>query len=407
MNIVKSVCDEISVVINKLKRDILTKQDASTAVNYENLTNCITEIPQDIKLELSNGTLTLKAGSKLYIPNGFESDGTTKKFDAITMESDMSYSTVYTSAVKCYAIYNYSAKTLVMIASVDNRLSYDSATNKVIHTALTNSVLSFPFALVVRDTTGIGSVDQIFNGFGYIDNTVYALPGVKGLIPNGRNADGSLKNIEFTLDKVTAKTFSYTGNVEFFITRNLDIIDSSINYRYYNEERNLYIRNDTSNPLLLFGVGTETSGKITSFTPKTVFHALDYNDKSTISGWSMPSSRYINLSLAASGSTYTAPANGWFMLNKVSGISNNQSYIVLVNRKTNIKSQTVVYNYSSSILSAYLPIQKGDVVEILYNSTGEVKEFRFIYAEGEPYNSVSSSGHTIRVETEEEVEPAV
>nr|DAP54571.1 MAG TPA: RNA polymerse subunit H [Caudoviricetes sp.] len=70
------------------------------------------------------------------------------------------------------------------------------------------------------------------------------------------------------------------------------------------------------------------------------------------------------------------------MLNKVSGISNGQSYIVLVNRKTNIKSQTVVYNYSSSILSAYLPIQKGDVVEILYNSTGEVKEFRFIFAEG-------------------------
>ena len=33
-------------------------------------TNCITEIPNDIKLELSNGTLTLKAGSKVYVPNG-------------------------------------------------------------------------------------------------------------------------------------------------------------------------------------------------------------------------------------------------------------------------------------------------------------------------------------------------
>ena len=33
-------------------------------------TNCLTEIPQDITLELNNGTLTLKAGSKVYVPNG-------------------------------------------------------------------------------------------------------------------------------------------------------------------------------------------------------------------------------------------------------------------------------------------------------------------------------------------------
>ena len=45
-----------------------------------NVTNCITGIPQDIKLELSSGTLTLKAGSKVYVPNGFEQDGTTKKY---------------------------------------------------------------------------------------------------------------------------------------------------------------------------------------------------------------------------------------------------------------------------------------------------------------------------------------
>ena len=40
--------------------------------------------------------------------------------------------------------------------------------------------------------------------------------------------------------------------------------------------------------------------------------ALDYNDKSEISGWGMPSSRYINLTLGASGTVYTAPANGYF-----------------------------------------------------------------------------------------------
>lgn len=53
-----------------------TKQDISTAINYNNISNCITEIPQDIKLELNNGTLTLKAGSKVYVPNGFEQSQT-------------------------------------------------------------------------------------------------------------------------------------------------------------------------------------------------------------------------------------------------------------------------------------------------------------------------------------------
>ena len=47
-----------------------TKQDKSTAVNYNNISNCITEIPQDIKLELNNGTLILKAGSKVYKGDG-------------------------------------------------------------------------------------------------------------------------------------------------------------------------------------------------------------------------------------------------------------------------------------------------------------------------------------------------
>lgn len=51
--------------------------------------NCITKIPQDIKIELNNGILTLKAGSKIYVPNGFEQDGITKKFITVTVSNDL------------------------------------------------------------------------------------------------------------------------------------------------------------------------------------------------------------------------------------------------------------------------------------------------------------------------------
>ena len=64
----------------------LTESLQSNLLNYT--TNRILEIPQDIKLELNNGTLTLKAGSKLYRPNGFEADGTTPKFDEVVITVD-------------------------------------------------------------------------------------------------------------------------------------------------------------------------------------------------------------------------------------------------------------------------------------------------------------------------------
>ena len=54
----------------------------------QHISNYIRYINQDIKLELNDGTLTLKAGSKVYVPNGFEADGVTPKFDYMDITSD-------------------------------------------------------------------------------------------------------------------------------------------------------------------------------------------------------------------------------------------------------------------------------------------------------------------------------
>ena len=413
----------VNVDTSDIYNKIDSKQDKSTAVNYNNISNCITEIPQDIKLELNNNnTIVLKKGSIVYIPNG------TGNFDKVTITQDVSdiadtnretmlfYLPGLNGLGQMPAEYCFSGATApTNFYGGIYAVWYDTANNVIKLTgnggANWDSGYSFPICLA-HETNTTYSISQVFNGFGYIGSTVFALPGVKGLIPNGRNADGSLKSIEVVQNSVKIMTMaSYMAGrkhcpLELFFNNELggmeidfyswgvvdtlkDLPRNKVYAAYYCLEDNFvhYFNNtgvESINKSLFaatFAVGDDN--KITSFTPKTVFHALDYNDKSTISGWSMPSNKYINLTLGASGSKYTAPANGWFMLNKVSGISNNQSYIVLVNRKTNIKSQTVVYNYSSSILSAYLPIQKGDVVEIIFNSTGEVKEFRFIYAEGE------------------------
>ena len=375
----KKWAESVSSPVNKNLSN-LNPQGQNIANWSTNITNCITEIPQDIKLELNNGTLTLKAGSKVYVPNGFESDGTTKKFDVITTEKDISYSTVYTAAVKCYAVYNYSAKTLIMIALADNRISYNSTTNKVIHTEIA-SVLSFPLALVVRDTTGIGSVDQVFNGFGYIGSTVFALPDVKGLIPNGRNTDGSLKNllsINYSVHIYTLHSSETKENIPIYVQQNGSIF--RVLNHIYDEKNNFNLNFGDINYCYVGPYVSYANGKITSFIPKTPFHVLDYNDKSTISGWSMPSSRYIDLTLGASGSTYKAPANGYFYLGKSHSSTGGIIDMQNITSKVRLQTSNVV---AKDYMFLYLPARKNDIIKINYKADGTLQGFMFIYAEGE------------------------
>lgn len=264
-----------------------------TTLMNTKISNCITYIPQDIKLELNNGTLTLKAGSKVYVPNGFESDGTTKKFDIIILNSDQTFSTGF-NGNKVALFYGghqrmsldriFSGDTMPSTTTNDN-IWYDTSSNKI-KTYKTSSsswipfeTCSLPIGLATANTNGTGftSIDQVFNGFGYIGSTLFALPGVKGLIPNGRNADGSLKNIELVNDRVLTNTYTDSRTAT-IVLRASDGISAYID-TIYDEDNNI-TKNTLGNnqDACHCGKVVYSSGKVTSFTPKTVFHALDYNE---------------------------------------------------------------------------------------------------------------------------------
>ena len=103
--------------------------------------------------------------------------------------------------------------------------------------------------------------------------------------------------------------------------------------------------------------------------------------KDLASGLGMPSNRYIDLTLGASGSTYTAPANGYFCLKGNSGINGNFQ-ISFYNQTANFR-QTVSDNNWADWVSTYIPAKKGDVANLLYtNVTAASHSFLFIYAEG-------------------------
>lgn len=207
----------------------------------QNITNCITEIPQRINLELNDNTLTLKAGSQIIVPNGFEDDGVTPKFDYVTIDNDVVLEGIpVTDNIERFLVYNVTKNELrTKVESVSGAnpvgsgsskyiLAYNTTTNKVgsSENSLTityDDTLAFPIAKVVPNGSIIFSyIAQVFNGIGYIGSTVWVDKGVKGLIPDGKNDDGSLKNTEYTTSKLTFLTLGTTGASRWQININND-----------------------------------------------------------------------------------------------------------------------------------------------------------------------------------------
>lgn len=370
---------------------LATKEDLKSVVNYNNISNCITHIPQDIKLELNNGTLTLKAGSKVYVPNNFEDDGTTPYFDEVIIDSDLTMTDTGDRILWC--AYRPDSNTLTAAVSSETgtpvsgtyKIYYNSTENKCfVSYANVYKQTSFPICLIKSSSTGITSIDQVFNGFGYLGSTVFTLPGVKGLIPNGRNEDGTLKNIELISDKVWIRTWESDPHY-----KDLSIATTGIgiNTNTYNEEEN-FVYNNAGNKVtdrFVFGkmeYSASSPYNVTSFTPKTAFHALDYNDKSIIVGWSIPSDNYVNTTFvktAVGSYTYTAPANGYFTLGFTSNTSGNTTALY--------KNNVAVDKFSSAGHNGCVSFvfKKGDVikVQIAERALYAIAFQHFFYMEGE------------------------
>ena len=96
---------------------------------------------------------------------------------------------------------------------------------------------------------------------------------------------------------------------------------------------------------------------------------------------SMPSSRYIDLTLGASGTKYTAPANGYFSLWCKDGTANGGDITI---RNNGNRLGVGITNSKNGYTNLMYPAKKGDVASVFYNviEASDV-QFRFFYAEGE------------------------
>lgn len=108
--------------------------------------------------------------------------------------------------------------------------------------------------------------------------------------------------------------------------------------------------------------------------------------KSACANWGMPSNSYIDLTLGPSGTTYTAPAAGYYYI----WFENS----ALIEHWVNISiNGTLIGNYwaqvqNNSFAVPPYPVKSGDVLKLEYGS--DIKRailFRFYYAEGAKPNS--------------------
>lgn len=96
----------------------------------------------------------------------------------------------------------------------------------------------------------------------------------------------------------------------------------------------------------------------------------------------MPSDKYIDLELGASGTTYTALADGYYRLTMKQSAA--EQYAYLASYTTNdepILSTTSKTATGTDSLSTWIAVHKGQTVKAVYNAP-EKRVFRFIYAIG-------------------------
>ncbi len=256
-------------------------------------------------------------------------------------------------------------------------------------TQITNCILSAP--------NGVAT---------YSGNSLTLKSGLKILCCDGLNSDGTLKNSEVILDNDVTRNFSglptglrYIGYNKttneilyyntYYVSNTQPNIDTSKSEIWYNPQENFTYVHDTNEDIWTKVTNRCVLGTMFSSSTGTEFNMyqpvelLKRSDKAEIAGWGFPSDRFDDLTLGASGSTYTAPANGWFWIQKLSSSTRQFLTPIIKDSNGNIKytltSQPTAAGYDAEILA---PVSKGDVININYSLDGATKSFRFVYAEG-------------------------
>lgn len=283
-NLVEDLASKANADLSNLDATGQAKFDAKANISLTNTpytTNRILEIPQDIKLELNNGTLTLKAGSSYYKCDG--------NFTKTTTSQDYSI----TNVLNGYRLVFFTGNGFDVPTVMDciSGTSEPATGNKWFNTS--NNILysggsgnwqqktnySLPLAIITVSDGTIASIDQVFSGFGYIGSTVFVLPRVKVQIPDGRNADYTCKSIIATTTEVNTFTPDYFPLNDAGAWLRSDGTLTATNQFYYDSDKNqiIFSADNKAYTNICIAKFNWVDGKIASWLPFTVDSVLNSN----------------------------------------------------------------------------------------------------------------------------------
>ena len=441
-----SAKEGLETLENAKDEGVIAINNASNALKQTQISNCVLQTPDLIKYGLENNSFILKAGSVVLVPYGTSApeyeiggdlnggkivdiswDGS-KLFYYVQYDTDKTIkSTVSTESQFLYIdehgvmnyfneIFTHSGKSAPTSIQNNCCIYYDT-TNNIVKVTTNNGTSwtqnnSLPICLLkaVKDV-GYTSVMNIFNTGGYIYKAIWVNKNVKGLIPNGLNADGSLCSIEYKTEYTAISEFTgvyqdefnayitdeisdyisqYSDRVTFYVSNLTDLPAPNVDkyYRIYVINENKWFISTNGNPYQsvqgfnIIWFKTNASGKITNFKTSMPYRAMNLLDTDYIANMGMPSKSYINLSLGANHTQYTAIADGWFYIDRAS--LQPFQYVGFCNATDAISGETVSFSGQaiSQHCSCLRPVKKGETVAVIYSGDAYTAYFRFIYAQG-------------------------
>lgn len=212
LNYVHGVTSAIQTQLNNKASTALDNlsSDGQMIIDSANgtISNCILEIPQNIKLTLENNVLTLKAGSTVVDGLAVYTTVTTTEDKNYTISSGLSgryLVFVRVSDVAFILMKNdrcVSGATDSLAELAENHIWLDTTAKEVnmVFSAGGKAIRSYPLC-VIDVKNGVASFakdsngnDMIFNGAGFIGHHVFRLPNVSGCTGEGFTSGGKLNS---------------------------------------------------------------------------------------------------------------------------------------------------------------------------------------------------------------------
>lgn len=260
-------------------------------------------------------------------------------------------------------------QTAVNTYGVCGKFVYDSVNNTVRLPKVTGKLDGTTDVSVLGDLAPLGIKLPNITGEFYAGDA--GNQGTSGAFYNPRNGWGPRG--DYDTRPVIAFNASRSSSVYSGNGTDTTIHEQAINVLYY-----IVIATTTKTDIQvdIDEIATDLNGKADN-------DLTNVNDSGTSrgAGWAMPSDTYEDLTLGASGTTYTAPANGWVQFTQ----RMKNGSIIIANDTTRLCGHCSNNTSTMTTMNCYIPVIKNDEFRVFYTGTTEANNdnrFIFIYAKG-------------------------